>query len=515
MAIAHWVDQLGTLNPQFLRECRGRLKPRNVIAAVGLSLIFQFLLYLSMDAAYVPIDESVETMEALKQMGICRSLSWVIPYALFVLGGYYLVDDLAKEEKTGTLNFIRLSPRPALEILLGKLLGVPLLPVILVAAAVPLHAISGLLGGVSPLWLVSYYLLVLLGTAFVFSLALLFGLVGSSSIFGKQQALSAIGFAGLALIGLVPLFMLWNSQLSWWSFAEASPLFNDLGASGAPLEWLYLPVAANGAIAHLFTLGNLALATLLTWQVILRQFRVPQSTLLSKRLSYGAVAYLNVLVWGFFQSSALSANTRAGGALALAALNVGIFVVLIFSLAPTRQTLLDWLSYRRHTLTDWIWHDSSPSVVAIAVNLAIAAALVVPWIFTLTQSIDIRPVPLLLSVLSMGTSALIYASLVQIIFSTKLRSPLLWAAGVVALIAFVPPTILALVTNESATRSSLIISIWTLFGLPFFQGSESGAAVGILIGWLMQLVILLLLLSRLARNLKQLSAHRVVVSRAT
>jgi hypothetical protein len=121
---------------------------------------------------------------------------------------------------------------------------------------------------------------------------------------------------------------------------------------------------------------------------------------------------------------------------------------------------------------------------------------------------------LLLSVLSMGTSALIYASLVQIIFSTKLRSPLLWAAGVVAIVAFVPPTILALVTNESATRSSLMISIWTLFGLPFFQGSESGAAVGILIGWLMQLVILLLLLSRLARNLKQLSAHRVAVARA-
>lgn len=514
MAIAHWVDQLGTLNPQFLRECRGRLKPRNVIAAVGLSLIFQFLLYLSMDAAYVPIDESVETMAALKQMGICRSLSWAIPYALFVLGGYYLVDDLAKEEKTGTLNFIRLSPRPALEILLGKLLGVPLLPVILVASAVPLHAISGLLGGVSPLWLASYYLLVVAGTAFVFSLALLFGLVGSSSIFGKQQALSAIGFAGLALVMLVPLFMLWNSQLSWWSFAETSPLFNDLGASGAPLEWLYLPVAANGAIAHLFTLGNLVIATLLVWQVLLRQFRVPQSTLLSKRLSYMGVAYLNVLVWGFFQSSVLYEDTRDKGVLYLLLLNVVIWSVLIFALAPARQTLLDWRRYGRHTMADWLWHDSSPSVGAIAVNFLIAVALVVPWIFTLS-GLDTQRVRLLLSIVSIGTSALIYASLVQIIFSTKLRSPLLWAAGVVAIIAFVPPTILALVTNESATRSSLMISIWTLFGLPFFQGSESGAAVGILIGWLMQLVILLLLLSRLARNLKQLSAHRVAVSRAT
>ncbi|NJM96832.1 MAG: hypothetical protein HC800_06255 [Phormidesmis sp. RL_2_1] len=111
--MAHWIAQLGTTNPQFLRECRGRLKPRTVIASVGLSLILQFLLYIS-------LAEIGEPIEADEQLVICRVLTWVIPYGLFVLGGYYIVDDLAKEEKSGTLNFIRLSPRPAWEILLGK-----------------------------------------------------------------------------------------------------------------------------------------------------------------------------------------------------------------------------------------------------------------------------------------------------------------------------------------------------------------------------------------------------------
>jgi hypothetical protein len=367
-----------------------------------------------------------------------------------------------------------------------------------------------LLGGIPVLWLVSYYLLVVFGTAFVFSLALLFGLVGSSSTFGKQQALSSIGFAGLALLVIAPLFMAWNFQISWWSFAETLSVFSGMRVSNPPMEWLYLPIAENGAIAHLFTLSNLVIASLFVWQMLLRQFRVPQSTLLSKRLSYMGVAYLNVLGWGFFQSNSLSVGARTGGAAVLALLNIGIFTLLIFTLAPARQTLLDWLRYRQHSLADWIWNDSSPSVGAIAVNLAIAAGIIVPWLFTLTWESDIQTIPLLLSILSMATSVLIYASLVQIIFSAKLRSPQIWALGVVAIIAFVPPTVLGLLTNESATRSPLMISLWTLCGLPFWQVSESAnASVGIAIGWIMQMVVLLLLLFRLAHNLKQLSSHRI------
>jgi hypothetical protein len=502
MAMSHWIDQLGVVNPQFLRECRGRLKPRNVMAAVGLSLIFQFLLYIGNAEIGAPI-------EVLQQQSICTALTLTIPYALFVIGGFYLVDDLAREEKTGTLNFIRLSPRPAFEILLGKLLGVPLLPVILVGSAIPLHVVSALLGGMPALWLVSYYLLVGFGTAFVFSLALLFGLVGSSSTFGRQQALSSIGFAGLALIVIAPLFMTWNFQINWWSWAESSPMFSAMRVSQTPPEWLYLPIARNVAIAHLFTLANLVIASLFVWKMLLRQFCAPQSTLLSKRLSYVGVAYLNGLTWGFFQSNSLSAEASKGGVVVLALLNFSIFTSLIVALAPARQTLLDWLRYRQRNLTDWIWNDSSPSVVAIAINFAIASGLIVPWILTFNWGGTLQPTTLLLAVLSMGTSVLIYATLVQIIFSSKLRSPLLWAVGVVVTIAAVPPTILGLLTDQQAMRSPFMIAVWTLFGLPFWRADELGAAsAGILIGWLVQLLIFLLLLLQLARSLQQLSAHR-------
>ncbi|NJM96831.1 MAG: hypothetical protein HC800_06250 [Phormidesmis sp. RL_2_1] len=239
----------------------------------------------------------------------------------------------------------------------------PLLPVLLIVAAMPLHVASGLWGGVSLLWLVSYYILVTFGTAVVFSLAMLFGLVGSRSPLAKQQTLSAVGFAGLALLVMAPAFVTWNAEVTWRGFGTVSPLFNEFRNYSTPLAWLYLPITDNMLMAHLFTIGNLVIVAVLVWRMLLRKFVIPEATLVSKRLSYVGVFYLNVLVWGFFQSSSLSDRARLAGVGALLGLNIVIFLGLIFALAPSRQMLLDWLRYRRHSLLDWIWHDSSPSVV--------------------------------------------------------------------------------------------------------------------------------------------------------
>lgn len=506
-----WTDRLGTQNPQFLRECRGRLKPRSVLAAVGLSLIFQFLLYISIAGLGGEFNPEA-------QRNVCQVLTWIIPYVLFVLGGFYIVDDLAREEKTGTLNFIRLSPRPAQEILLGKLLGVPLLPVVAAAIALPLHVISGLLGGVSALWFLSYYGILAFGTAFVYTLALLFGFVGSTSPIGKQQALSAIAFAGLALVIITPAFMTWNSEVTWWSFREASPLYTppwNPDIVDAPfVEWLFLPIERSGLLAHLFTLINLAIGIFLTWRVTLRAFRMPKATLLSKGISYLIVAYLNVLVWGFFQNNSLSPDGVAvGGAVALFVLNVAIAFGLIFAIAPTRQTLIDWSRARWDNLFDWIWHDGSPSIVAVGINFVIAATLAVSWILLVDRGREIEIVPMLLAVASLGTCALIYATVVQLILSTKLRAAFVWAVGSVAVMAVVPPIVLAtLDVGFEGTRSVLEVALWTFFGLPFWGPGMDGINVtaGIGLGWAMQGIVLLVLLTRLARRLKQLSSRQSV-----
>ena len=510
--MTQWTDRIGTRNPQFLRECRGRLKSRNVIAAIALSLIVQFLLYISvagLGGEIVPED----------QRAVCVALSWVMAYVLFVLGGFYIVDDLSKEDRTGTLNFIRLSPRPAQEILLGKLLGVPLLPVILALTAVPLHIVSGLLGGASVLWLISYYVVLAFGTAFVYTLALLFGFVGSASPFGKQQALNAIAFAAIALVAITPLFMGWNSFATWWGFDSGSALYIEPYGGVRPrpfIQWLYLPVVSNLLMAHLFTLSNLAIGTFLTWRVLLRTFRIPQATLLSKRISYVIVAYLNVLLWGFFQSSLITSSEQRilGFAAAAFALNVAIAFLLIFAIAPTRQTLIDWSRARGGSITGWVWNDNSPSVLSILVSAIIVGALVVPWILIVDRGQEIAILPMILAALSLGTCALIYATIVQLIFSSKLRAPFVWAVGTVATMAAVPPIFLGVLDiGTDGSRTAAEMAIWTFFGLPFGVANQPGmdaAALGMGIGWALQIVVLLVLLSRLARRLKRLGEGRAL-----
>lgn len=503
-----WIDQLGTQNPQFLRECRGRLKPRSVVAAIALSFIFQFLLYLS-------IADIQQFFDAEVQSRMFQTLSWTIPYALFVLGGYYIVDDLTREEKTGTLNFIRLSPRPAQEILVGKLFGVPILPMLVVASAAPLHIVSGLIGGEPVVLIMSYYLMLLAGAGFVFTLALLFGLAGASSALGKRQSVSAIAFAGLALFAIAPMFMLWNQAVVWDSLGE--PIINR-GDLYTPIEWLYLPLTSNPLVAHLFTLGNLALAALLLWQILLRKFRMPTATPLSKRLSYVGVAYLNALLWGFFQSSRLSTSNQQDGIILMAALNVPLFLSLIFALAPSRQTLLDRARTRspqsvftKSALTNWVWDDSSPSLVAIAINFIIAAGLIVSWLFLLDTQGEMSIAGGLLSTFSLGLVFLIYAAIVQIIYSMRLRSPQIWAIGVVASIAAICVISFSVLQWDSADPSNRLATLWTLYGLPIgfavkqiAQSEGVNILGGVVVGILIQLIIFALLLKRLRRNLRRI-----------
>ena len=398
-----------------------------------------------------------------------------------------------------------------------------MLPAILALCAVPLHVISGLLGGVSVLWLLSYYGVLAFGTAFVYTLALLFGFVGSASPLGKQQALSAIAFAGLALVAITPLFMGWNAIATWWGFGSESSLYVEPYGGREPepfLQWMYLPIADNLLVAHLFTIGNLAIGTLITWCVLLRTFRIPKATLLSKRISYIIVAYLNVLLWGFFQNSLITEpDVRTlGYAGAAFAMNVAIALILIFAIAPSRQTLIDWSRIKNKSIFSWVWNDNSPSVLSILISAAIAGALIVPWILLVDRGQSVAILPAILASLSLGTIVLIYATIVQLIFSSKLRAPFIWAVGTIATIAVVPPIFLGVLdVGISSGLSITEMAAWTFFGLPFGIAKDipeiAAPAAGIGIGWAMQIVVLLVLLTRLARRLKQLSTKRAIAAR--
>lgn len=130
---------------------------------------------------------------------IFLSLSIIFVFTLLIAGTYLLINNLAQEERSGTLNFIRLSPQSETSILTGKLLGVPILVYWFIALAIPLHIWSGKAANIAFSNIFSYYAVLGGSCIFFFSAALLFSLV-TRFLNGFQPWLGAGAVFVLSLI---------------------------------------------------------------------------------------------------------------------------------------------------------------------------------------------------------------------------------------------------------------------------------------------------------------------------
>jgi hypothetical protein len=499
---AQWINQLGDWNPQFLRECRGRLKTRNVIVAIGGSLIFQLLLFLAI------WNDSADYATRITQwLQIFRVMAWILPYFLFTAGSYTLVGDIIQEDQRGTLDFIRLSPRSSQSILLGKLLGAPILFYLTVATAIPLHFIAAFCADVPLGFMVSYYVLLLLGAGFVFNLGLIVAfLSGSKVILGNGQSPTAISFSLITIIAFAPLFMTWNRFFVWRGFGEF--LWQDYDYNKPiDLQWIYFPINENLALIHVFTIANLLIGIYFCWTIMQRRFQNPTATVLSKKQSYGLVAYLQILVLGFFLRTDMNVSLYEGGMGVMYGLNFMLFLALISTLSPSRQLLLDWYRYERHPQGIWgelIWAEKSPSTLAIVLNLIIAYAIIIPWVYIVVA--DHTSTPGILVFASLAGILLIYALLVQRIFATKIRNPAIWAIGTVATGLILPPITLGILRLNPDDA----LAAWTFFGYSFarlgpnFNWTE--AWIGLIAQWVV-IAVLGLQLARFLHRLGQVESH--------
>ncbi|MBD2072657.1 hypothetical protein H6F86_01890 [Phormidium sp. FACHB-592] len=177
--LSHWLTQLSDRNPQLLREIKGRVTRRQVLVTLALSLVTQLLImgynWRRLGSAYAETSES-NMMWRLWWFDICNTTTWIALLLLLFLGSYLLVNDIAQEERRGTLDFVRLSPESAQSVLLGKLLGVPILLYGAIASALPLHLWAANNAGLSLLLIASVYLLAVASCSFVFSFTLLHSL---------------------------------------------------------------------------------------------------------------------------------------------------------------------------------------------------------------------------------------------------------------------------------------------------------------------------------------------------
>lgn len=460
------LNRIGDWNPQLFRELKGRLNRRNLVITLLTAAIGQFLLF------------EIFLGEPEGLINFFRALNWLIPFLLLLPGSWLLISDIEKEEQRGTLNFIRLSPQSGSSILVGKLLGVPILVYLGLVLVLPLHLWAAIALEVPLGFLMSYYGLLGVAGCLIFSLSLLCSFAGKTALGVNNNArgsgLAAL-FAVLVGLGFVPTYMVWNLSTVWNFFGNYVVEYSDQ----ASWQWLFLPVSQNPLVGHVFTLANAGLAIAGVWQILTRYFHDPNTTLLKKRQSFGFVAYLNLLPLGFFVQSPSPMGSE-GYMEALAVLGtfnlIGV-LLLIATVLPSRQALIDWARYRRERqdrigtarrlawLQDLVTNEKSPAFLTIALNLGIVAVILGVWILLWpseqSKLLALAGLALCLSLLAL------YAAIAQFLLLLKTPQRALWVAATLGFM-MIAPILMAAVTEGSPveTDSFLLFSPFLWLALP-------------------------------------------------
>ncbi|MEH1934674.1 MAG: ABC transporter permease subunit [Nostoc sp.] len=522
------IDKIGDWNPQLFRELKGRLKFFNVAIAVATSLLLQLVVFSSYHSREFPDD-------ALWQENwehIFLTLSVIFIFTLLVVGSYLLINDLAKEETRGTLNFIRLSPQSETSILTGKLLGVPSLIYLSILLAVPLHLWAGISADIAFSYILSYYAILAASCIFFYSAALLLGLFSRSGS-SFQPLLGFLGSSVVLLFLFITMVLasydsnsLNNSNACFRLFNPwdvTNYLFPNLFhlSNGSPLknwQFFYLPLGTSVVSVVGFHLLNLGLCSYGILQVVKRYFRNPQASIISKEQSYLLVAFCQLVMWGFTVQNGLN-NERwdegVGGNLVLVAVyNLVLILSLIVVLSPHRQDVQDWARYRHQGVSSRknLWRDlisaeKSPALVAIAINLIIVT---IPWLVwvSLTSvfdandgqtwlSNDIDRFKVLLAIALSISLMMIYATIAQLILLLKTPKRSFWAIGTLGTAMFLPPMILQFLDISSSKYPT----VWLFSTFPW-PAIEYAGATTIFMAFLAELSVLALLNFQLTKRVR-------------
>ncbi|MHC5933731.1 ABC transporter permease subunit [Nostoc sp.] len=518
------IDKIGDWNPQLFRELKGRLKFFNVAIAVATSLLLQLVVF-----SYQLREFPDETLWQEHWEHIFLTLSVIFVFTLLVAGTYLLINDLAKEETRGTLNFIRLSPQSETSILTGKLLGVPSLIYLSILLAVPLHLWAGLSAKIAFSYILSYYAILAASCIFFYSAALLLGLF-SRSASGFQAGLGS----SVVLLFLFLTMVLASSDSNTLNNSTAffrlfnpwditNYLFPNLFnlSNGSPLktwQFFYLPLGTTVVSVVGFHLLNLGLCSYGILQVVKRYFRNPQASIISKEQSYLLVAFYQLMMWGFTVQNGLNNqrwDERVGGNLVLLAVyNLVLILSLIVVLSPHRQDIQDWARYRHQGVSSRknLWQDlisaeKSPALVAIAINLIIVT---IPWLVwvSLTSvfdandgqtwlSNDIDRFKVLLAIALSISLMMIYATIAQLILLLKTPKRSFWAIGTLGTAMFLPPMILQFLNIPPSEYPT----IWLFSTFPWAAIQYSGVTT-IFMAFLAELSVLALLNFQLTKRVR-------------
>ena len=553
------IEKIGDWNPQLLRELKGRLKPFPIIITIVTSLAAQLIVFLYqlrefpdlVNETNIRINYKYCKLVDLEKYRYSRfrlcpvnqidmqlwwrdhweymflTLSVIFIFTLLVAGTYLIVNDLSQEERRGTLNFIRLSPQSESSIFTGKFLGVPVLVYLAVLIAIPFHILTGKLANIALSYIGFYYLILFVSCIYFYSIALLFSIFGGSILGGFKPWLAS---------GLVLLYLIVNVAMTETSYYHSESaffrIFSPIGITDylfpnlfynfksvpvmAKLEFFSLPLGKNIITLIGLYLVNYAIWTYWAWQGLKRCFRNPNATIFSKQQSYLIVAIFEIIVVGFLLSENFISKRDFFDVIeALYVWNLLLFVGLFAILLPSRQAVQDWARFRyqkvshsnnysrKSLLSDLTIGEKSPAILAITINLLIAASAFLLIILNLEANVFSYNYQILgcLGVLLFISSTIIYATIAQIMLMLKNSKRHLWAVGTTSAAIILPVFILSILSAHPS-RTDFFGSILWLFTSGFWYGVEN-SIVSIVFGvFICQLTIAALLNWYLVKQVK-------------
>ncbi|GAX38081.1 hypothetical protein [Nodularia sp. NIES-3585] len=489
--------KLGELNPQFLRELKGRFKTRNILLAVSISLLGQFILlmYFLAQLPQSPITSPHDhyctggmqyrlplcVMDSYNNViinwelwyqDIFNLLSLLGIFALLVGGIYLLINDLSTEQRRDTLNFIRLSPQAPQSILFGKMLGVPIILYVVIFLAIPFHLWSGVNGKIPLDQILIFYVILLAAILLYYSGALLFSFVGSW-LGGFQSWLGSAFILGFLLFSeqAIKHHTTASSPLIVLSLISPSSFIPHISTSSKlpGFHWFGLPLGDSFVITASFILLVYFIASYFIWQSLQRCYSDPNATMLSKKQSYLLTTSFTVIILGcptwpnvvYKNSSLLVVQENLA---LLIILYMGLFLYLIAALMPNRKTLQDWARYRHiyaaknsgkgKLIKDLIRGEKSPGILAIAINGLIAITSI--SVFISIQPIDVfHKITAFAALIFAFSLLMIYAALAQLLLFMKNDLKLLWTNGIMVAVIILPPIVLFLLFSHTGNQTFL------------------------------------------------------------
>ncbi len=263
----------------------------------------------------------------------------------------------------------------------------------------------------------------------------------------------------------------------------------------------------NPEIALSFAIFSLGIGTYWIWQALMSCFQNPVSVMLSKQQSYWATTSFEIFTVGFYLFDKNTYEMETSSHVNLAVIHIAWFLCLTLAMSPRRQTLLDWSRYRRDHSThsdsqilslfqDLLWNDKSPALVAMGVNLLIAAIALSPWI-ALWPNQESR-IQGFLGFFFTLSLILIYSAMTQLMVFTKAHRCGLWVTGTVGAMMLVPTLMVCLLSLLFQEFPGLwLFSMFPLLAV----GSASFNAI--LIGLLCHFSILGLLAFQFTKQLQK------------